>query len=198
MRGTTILSAACLVAVVGTSASAQSFGIEFTGENGSRRQQYFGVLNPVITVELWAWFDPMPGADLFASANIDIASGEGGWISSTVHLAGPGSSQGTLIGFPRGMIATQQHDPAAGIFGNPRNPIHVWTGQWMSTDFTQRTVDVETFGTVDFSVFDQQGNVTQLIPGNFVPGRTTFVHPAPSTAAVLSGFAWLALRRIRV
>ena len=54
MRGRTILSAACLVAVVGTSASAQSFGFEFTGENGSRRQQYFNPLRPVLTVELWA------------------------------------------------------------------------------------------------------------------------------------------------
>ena len=200
MRGRAILSATCLVAVVGTSASAQSFGFELTGENRFMGRLIFTPVNPVITVELWAWFDPMPEADLFASANFDIVATDSQWISSTVHLAGPGSSQGSGLGSPvlTGMSATQLHDPAAGIFGSPDNPIHLWTGRWATTDFTYRIVDVVTFGTVDFSVFDQQGNAMQLMPGNFVPGHIWFEEvPAPASAVCLSGFLWLTMRRRR-
>ena len=199
MRGRAILSAACLVAAVGTSASAQSFGFELTGENRTPGPIYFTIFDPPITIELWAWFDPAPGADLFASANFDIFASMFTWISSTVHLAGPGSSQGAIVGNGlTGMIATQVHDPSAGIVGNPDNPILLWTGEWYTTQGGGYQVYIETSNTSNFSVFDQQGNVTQLFPGGFTPGSITLIqYPSPPTAVFVSGFAWLALRRRR-
>jgi len=199
MRGCTILSATCLVAVVGTSASAQSFGFEFTGENGAPGPILWTIFEIPITVELWGWFDPISGADLFASANFDINAGDGDWISSTVHLTGPGSSQGIIQGNSvTGISAAQLHNPAAGIFGNPDNPILLWTGEWWSTSGGGRTTALDTTRTTNFSLFDQQGNITQMYPGSFTPGRGSLVNwPSPSTAVTLSGFLWLTLRRRR-
>lgn len=199
IKHTAILAAAALTAAAigpGTHASAQTIqgGFELRVSNVVSPSQ------PTATVEVWAWFDNVPGvSELFASGNYDLVAGEGLWSNVTYWLNAPDPPPHLVVGSRiNNLIAGQLHLPPVNIFGNPSNPVLVLSTNWTTTDFTNRGVLVETANTSFFNVYNQHGVQTLLWPSGYSPGSAAIaIVPAPPVMVVVTGFAILAGRRRR-
>ena len=158
---------------------------------------------PSATIEVWAWFDTVPGvSELFAGGDYDLTAGEAGWLWSPwvfpLHSPGPGVTiRGNSI---IGLFPGQLHIPTLGIYGNPSNPIHVFSADWATSDFTPRTVSIITENTSIFAVYSQAGVSTTLSASAVVPGSgTIFVVPAPASLTALAiAFATCSTTRRRL
>ena len=156
---------------------------------------------PTTTVEVWAWFDFVPGvSELFATGNFDLVASEPLFVALRCLLpVNCGITSPIING---GMISdinvSQFHLPALGYFGDPANPLLVFEADWTTSDFTMRDVSVSTDNTARFRVYDAAGHVTELFPAGFSPGQGVIaVVPAPGSLLVLTGAFVIARRRRR-
>jgi hypothetical protein len=141
------------------------------------------------TIEIWVtWTDP-PGADLqFIQGDYDLAASDGRFVNPVNVAGGPGSSTGIIAG---GTISGANNGGA--LLPSPPNfppfqPMLLATYDWATTDFTPRTVDLQTSNTTTFMLGNwPTGNFIELIPNNFTPGSGTItVVPAPTTWLVFT------------
>lgn len=144
--------------------------------------------NPSATIEVRAFFDPVPGvADLFAAGDFDLVAAEGQFSLPHLHLTGPNQSVGTLIG-PAVMDAAvhQLHFPPS-ILGKTSNPILVWSATWTTGDFAPRLVPVTTLDTNLFAVYALQTGTSSSVPlANITHGQAVIqVIPAPASVVLL-------------
>ncbi|MFG0283418.1 MAG: hypothetical protein ACF8R7_03260, partial [Phycisphaerales bacterium JB039] len=129
---------------------------------------------PSIELRIYAWYDPSPGvAEIFLSSMFDLAAADGEFENPRcvprfcADLCVPVSSGSRLDN----VCVGQLHWPEGGVFGDPSTPIHVYTVQWRTTDFSPREVSVATEGTWRFlvGVLDRSGAI-DLYPHGFSPG----------------------------
>ena len=194
LKHSAILAAAMAIGL-GSPAGAQTIqgGWEFQVSNVVSPSQ------PTATVEVWAWFDFVPGvSELFAAGNFDLVASEP--LFAALRCLLPVNCGITSPIINGGMISdinvSQFHLPALGFFGDPSNPLLVFEADWTTSDFTMRDVRVSTVNTARFLVYDAAGRVTDLFPAGFSPGRGVIaVVPAPGSLLVLSGAFVIARRR---
>ncbi len=147
--------------------------------------------NPTTVVELWAWFNFVPTqAEIFGVARTNIEASDGDWSSASYTLQ-QGPHLGPMISgsFILDIHTGQLHFPPAGIFAKPDNPILIMTAEWTTIDFTPRLVDLTTFGTDKFWIYqNQQGSSTlQLPPSSIFEGSGVIqVVPAPSAGLIMA------------
>ena len=166
---------------LGSPAGAQTIrgGWEFRVSNAVSPSQ------PTATVEVWAWFDFVPGvSELFVSGYFDIVASEGEWSHFVFPLTSPGPGGPTINGSSLiGVNTGQFHLPFLGLYGDPSNPIHVFSADWTTSNLhTPRMVDLRTENTLNFVVADYlTGATTQLWPGGVVAGSGMItVVPSPA------------------
>ena len=195
IKHSAILAAAAAIGL-GSPAGAQTIqgGWEFRVSNVVSPSQ------PTATVEVWAWFDNVPGvSELFASGNFDLVASEGEWWHFVFQLgrptAGPIISGSSITG----VVVGQFHLPPLGVFGDPSNPIRVFAADWRTTDFTPRSVSLDTTNTHYFWVAEWQTGAGFQIWPNVIPGSGSIsVVPAPSLLLFPAGAFAVAQRRRRL
>ncbi len=186
-----------LIGVVGlaTVASAQSGGTYMiTSSNVVDKN------TPSTTIEIWAiWTGP---DYLFLGGTFDLTAGDGTFGNENNIIMGPGTTAGVAAGnVVTGAVLGQIHIPSLGpLFeGDPANPLLLGSYSWTTTDFTARTVPVDTSNTVNFLLgLIETGATLQLFPGEFTAGSGSIeVIPAPSALALLGLGGLVAARRRR-
>ena len=111
--------------------------------------------SPTTTIGVWAtWTDP--GAHyIFAVSDYDLTAGDGVFSNPVNVLNGPWSSTGVIAGnVISGAVNRQLHIPSMGFIGSRDNPILLATYDWTTTDFTPRTVSLDTSNTTTFKVYE--------------------------------------------
>ena len=83
---------------------------------------------PTATVEVWAWFDFVPGvSELFAAGDFDLIANEPAFAGMCCPLQGNCGINTVIDGGKISHVSTGQlHIPALGIFGDPSNPLLVF------------------------------------------------------------------------
>ncbi|MFG0283905.1 MAG: hypothetical protein ACF8R7_05740 [Phycisphaerales bacterium JB039] len=100
-------------------------------------------------VRLLAEFDGR-AYDSFAGARLDVRASEAGWSDPELILLGAGTTPGEITGPDiRGLIVGQNW---WGLDPDPTNPIAAWKATFTITDFTPRTLRIETV-TSAFAVY---------------------------------------------
>ncbi len=147
---------------------------------------------PITTIEVWAtWRDPgFQFPFLFLGGDYDLTAGEGVFSNPVNVLNGPQSSTGAIAGnVISGAANGQIHIPPLFI-GSRDNPILLATYEWTTTNFTLRTVSLDTSNTTSFLLIDLLpggAGPTQLFPRSFSPGSGVInVIPAPAAWFVLA------------
>ncbi len=155
---------------------------------------------PMTTIGVWAtWTDPRVEW-FFGTGDYDLAAGEGVFSNPVNVLNGVGSSTGVIAGnVISGAVNSQLHIPQIGLFASPDNPILLATYDWTTTNFTPRSVSLDTSNTTLFIVYSfPNANSIQMFPGNFTPGSGVInVIPAPAAWLVLALPLAVATRRRR-
>jgi len=191
-----ILAAAVTVGL-GTHAAAQTIhgGFEFRVSNIVSPSQ------PTATVEVWAWFDNVPGvSELFIGGNFDLVASDGDWSSNFFFPLGqpdpPPFVRGSSI---IGVVAGQLHIPQLGFFGDPSNPIWIFAAEWTTTDFTPRSVSLNTTNMFNFSVAAWETGAPFQVWPNVIPGSGSITIVPASSLLVFpaSAFAMAQRRRRR-
>jgi hypothetical protein len=177
-----ILATAAAVGA-GTHAEAQTIqgGFELRVSNVVSPSQ------PTATVEVWAWFDNVPGvSEVFGGANFDLVAGEGLWSNVAYWLNAPDPPSHLIVGSRiNNVIAGQLHLPPINIFGDPSNPIKLFAARWSTADFTLRNVSLDTKNTNNFFVTDAQtGAAFQVWPNVTHGSGSITVVPSPAPLAV--------------
>ncbi len=142
--------------------------------------------SPTTTIEIWAtWDDPLRGFG-FGGADYGLFAGDGIFSNAINFLHGPGSSTGVITGNVVSGAANGQV-VLPGLPIRTDNPILLATYDWTTTDFTPRSVSLETRNTSNFILVSiASGATVQLVPNNFTPGTGVItVVPAPA--------AWFAI-----
>ena len=128
---------------------------------------------------------------MFGATDYDLIAGAGEFVSGTLKLGvSPPNSLGVLSG--RTVTGAQigriifPCDP----FACPLvNPILLATYDWTTTDFTPRSVDLETTNTSKFLVVNQLNPgspiIVELFPNEFTPGSGV-INVVPAPAALLT------------
>ena len=197
MRTTTrtMLAASAAAAVFAGGAVAQTNGtfLLVSTNTGSPRA-------PTTTIEVWAtWVSP---DYLFAGADYDLTAGDGEFTGGELILGNdPPNTMGVLSGRTVIGAAMGQIHGILGIFGNEDKPILLATYDWTTTDFTSRTVSLDTSNTSIFIVgLILNGVIAELFPHEFTPGSGAInvVHaPSAAGAGVLAIVLCAAGRRRR-
>ena len=160
---------------------------------------------PTTTVEVWAWFDDPTGErDVFAWGDFDFIAADGEFSNTRMYLWTLSTfSAGTPMGNSvRGVLVGQLWG-FAGMVANPQNPILAWSADWTTTDFTPRTVSLDTRNTTTFEIGTNGGhvltlNLLELYPQGFTPGMGVIrVVPSPVSATPLLVLGAVMLRRRR-
>ena len=146
---------------------------------------------PTTTIEVWAtWTDP--GTEwFFATGDYDLTA-SGGVFSNPVNvLNGIGSSTGVIAGnVIYGAVNGQIHIPPIGLLASRDNPILLATYDWTTSNFTPRTVSLDTSNTTSFMILEwvvPNPGPFQLFPRAFTPGSGVInVVPAPAAWLVLA------------
>lgn len=183
---------------IGNSALAQS------GPTGGFLLKSSNVVSPSkpsTTVEMWAWFDYIPGqAEMFSGTKTNLRASEGEWSNIANHFGIIVDPSPIVVGsHVFGMVLGQLHFPPAGIYANPSNPILLFSMDWSTTNFDKRMVSIETFDTQVFEVYiNQQGSTANLPLSSIIEGSGFIkVVPAPGGAAAILSLACLAAARRR-
>ena len=162
---------------------------------------------PTTTIEVWAtWTDP--NAEwVFAVGDYDLTAGDGLFSNAVNVLNAPGSSTGVIAGnVISGAINGQLHIPPLGILGSRDNPILLATYDWTTTEFTPRSVGLDTGNTTHFEIawWNPKAYVNpdppylRLFPHFFTPGSGVInVIPAPAAWGVVALPLVAATRRRR-
>ena len=147
--------------------------------------------SPTTTIGVWAtWTDP--GAHyIFAVSDYDLTAGDGLFSNPVNVLNGPWSSTGVIAGnVISGAVNRQLHIPSMGLIGSRDNPILLATYDWTTTDFTPRTVSLDTSNTSAFIVHEwliPNPGPWNLFPWEFTPGSgVIIVIPVPAAWVVLA------------
>jgi hypothetical protein len=148
---------------------------------------------PTTTIEIWAtWVDPS-ARFLFGGTNYDIEAGDGVFTGGTLALgSSPPNSIGAISGRKVTGAAIGQFLLVCDPFGCPNeNPILLATYDWTTTDFTPRTVALESLNTNNFvvgtPVIPGPQILVQMYPSEFTPGSGVItVVPAPAGWLVLA------------
>jgi hypothetical protein len=153
---------------------------------------------PVAQIEVWAWFQPPGGGLVFGMGDFDLASGDGRLERPELargFFGQPGTPAGSLL---TGVLLGQVRLPGVFVL-NGDNPIHVWSVSWETTDFTPRTVSLDTTNTTQFNLVEgTTGHLFPLYPQGFTPGTGTIqVVPTPASAVPMVVVGALMLRRRR-
>ncbi len=158
------------------------------------------VTNPVVDVELWASFQPVPGtAEMFLGTAGRMQTSE---VISLVNYYFPAGQLGSITSPPKGekflYNAGQIHFPPA-VIGNQNNPFHLLTVSFTSSDLTtQRTIDLSTL-TTGFTVGNFTTGFATQVPLSAVTEGSAKIHVVPSPAPLaLLCLAPLLARRRRV
>ncbi|MCH7793319.1 MAG: hypothetical protein IID31_13690 [Planctomycetes bacterium] len=159
---------------------------------------------PTTTIGIWAtWTDPRVEY-IFGAGDFDLTAGGGVFSNPANVLNGPGSTTGVIAGnVISGAANGQLHIPPLGIIGSRNNPILLATYDWTTSNFTRRSVSLDTNNTTAFVVqtWDTSfgnSNTRNLFPGSFTPGSGVInVVPAPAVWVVLALPLVAATRRRR-
>lgn len=147
---------------------------------------------PSTTVTLFADVDP---AEWFASSALDVQATEPGWSDPLALIAHPGQNPGVLAGAMVEGIAVGQ----LRVFGYLPDPgrIPVWQATFAVTDFTERTVELDT-RTSQFSIYIEIMGTSWPVARRPIEGVATIkVVPAAGGLALLGMGGLLAARRRR-
>jgi MYXO-CTERM domain-containing protein len=153
--------------------------------------------SPSTHIDVFARWDET-AEHVFSGANYDLVASDGEFIDAELILLFTGSNAGTLAGSRvSGAVIGQIHLPpfSPGMRGNP-----IWLAryEWITTDFTPRTVELSTENTTQFRVTPLPGGLTINLMSSFTPGSGSFnVTPAPSALALIGLGALVAARRRR-
>ena len=142
--------------------------------------------SPTTTVSIWATWDGPFGEHGIGVGDYDLTAGDGLFSNAVNVLRVPGSTTGIITGnVITGAVNGQIFFP--GFTVGTDNPILIATYDWTATDFTPRTVPLDTNNTIGFSlIVINTGGTVQLYPDEFTPGSGVIsVVPAPA--------AWFAL-----
>ena len=154
---------------------------------------------PTTTIGIWAtWTDP-GGELLFGLGDYELTASGGVFSNPFNVLGGPGSSTGVIAGnMISGATNGQLLFPFPPKWGID-NPILLATYDWTTTEFTPRTVDLQTSNTSTFMLGDwRTGGYIELFPQEFTPGSGVIeVVPAPAAWVVLALPLLAATRRRR-
>ena len=158
---------------------------------------------PTTTIGVWAtWTDP--NAEwIFSVGDYDLTAGDGIFSNPVNVLNGPGSTTGVIAGnVISGAANGQLHMPPIFI-GSRDNPILLATYDWTTSNFTPRTVSLDTSNTHMFDIVEWEGPILHrtylnLFPWSFSPGSGVInVVPAPAVWVVLALPLVAATRRRR-
>ncbi len=162
---------------------------------------------PITTIEIWATFVDPKFEWIFGNGDYDLTAGGGEFSNPVNVLNGPNSSTGVIAGnVISDAFNGQLHIPPLGFFGSRDNPILLATYDWTTTNYTPRSVSLQTSNTTSFLValweippFPPPPGVTvQLFPGAFTPGSGVInVIPTPAAWLVLALPLLAATRRRR-
>ena len=163
---------------------------------------------PTVTIGIWAtWADPARHF-IFAVGTYDLTASDGVFSNPVNMNPKLGSTTGVIAGnVITGAVLGQLHFPTLGIIGSRDNPILLATYDWTTSNFTPRTVRLETSNTQAFLVawwadapggFPRAGMSVPLFPHEFTPGSgVIIVNPAPAAWVVLALPLVAATRRRR-
>jgi len=160
-------------------------------------------MNTSTTISVYAaWDQANPGDFVLGAGNYDLVASDGDFTGANLVLgADPPNNAGTPAGSRvNGAAIGQVHLPTLGLPGSPDNPILLAEYTWTTTNFANRTVDLSTENTTQFSVVPGPGGVSiNLVnSGAFSAGSGSFnVTPAPSALALLGLGGLVAARRRR-
>ena len=145
--------------------------------------------NPVVWVELWAFF---PAADYaFAGARLDLHASEEGWGDGFSPLMGP-SQPPPIIAGPSvlGIVIHQLNFPPGGIYADPSNPIEVLRWEFKATDFTVREISFRTETRRGDIYPERESGVSEERPWAEGAG---VIRVVPAPGAVTLGLTWALL-----
>ena len=158
---------------------------------------------PTTTVEVWAWFDDPTGErNAFGRGDFDFIAADGEFMNAQMYLWTAGFSAGTVRGSSVRGVLVGQHWGFVGYHANMQNPILAWSADWTTTDFTPRTVSLDTRNTTTFQIGTNSThgsmNLLELYPEGFTPGMGVIqVVPSPASATLLVLGAVMLRRRRR-
>ena len=171
------------------------------------RDDYFqGRLNPAVsgTDALASMRSVLEGVEIESGLRlIGCVAADGEFPNAQTYLWGPGFTPGTVMGSGVGGVFVGQIWGFAGFVANPQNPILAWSADWTTTDFTPRTVSLDTRNTTTFEIGTNGGhvltlNLLELYPQGFTPGMGVIrVVPSPVSATPLLVLGAVMLRRRR-
>ena len=161
--------------------------------------------SPSTTISIWAiWVDPR-ALFYFAGGNYDLTAAEGQFSNPMNVLNGPGSSTGVIAGNVISGGANGQLFIFVPLLRD--NPILLARYDWTTSNFTSRSVSLDTSNTAVFGVawfnagpggMPPAGTFVSLFPGEFTPGSGVInVVPAPAAWLVLALPVVAATRRRR-
>ena len=129
---------------------------------------------PTTTIEVWAtWIDPT-AEWIFSRGNYDLAAGEGVFSNPVNVLNASGSTTGVITGnVITGAFLGQFHLPSIGLIGSQDNPILLATYDWTTSNFTPRTVSLDTSNTTIFEIVEWAYPILHPIRLNLFPGSFT-------------------------
>jgi hypothetical protein len=151
-----------------------------------------GPSSPFATIEVWAtWLDP--GEQFrFARGDYNLTASDGAFSNPVNVLNGPGTTTGVIVG---NMISGARNGqiliPTIPPIPIPFNPVLLAVYDWSTTDFTPRTVSLDTSNTSVFTVgiprIGEPPILSELFPNNFTPGSGIItIVPAPAAWVVLA------------
>lgn len=193
----------CTIACSATAQEKATFIIDVVGGPVSPS-------NPTVTVKLFAVFPSQYWA--FGETNISLnstdPSGEFKNISKPVGigaLSASGVCAPWLGGTPNGLGGVDGIHPfqfnAVGCSASTWNPIQFWQGEWTTTDFSPREVELSSANVLFFTVYTSSNHSfpdLNLYPSSFENSSTTFqVIPAPGLPVVLGAIIPTVFRRRR-
>lgn len=157
--------------------------------------------NPRIDVEIWAWFDYIPGQDEYSGfGEFDLHAAEPNWYDIRAgQIVGPGS--GIVLPWPvfagSSILDVKARNdiyfPPIGVFPVPGNPVLFAVAEWETTHLTPRSVGISTaieqFTTLYSAIGGEYTFPPEIISNGHVQIK---VIPAPAPFLAL---AWLFSRR---
>ena len=160
--------------------------------------------SPKTTIGIWAtWTDPRVEY-IFGVGDYDLTAGDGLFSNPVNKFPGFGSTTGVITGnVITGAVLGQIHMPFLGLIGSRDNPILLATYDWTTSNFTTRSVSLDTSNTTGFVVqtWDTSfgnSNTRNLFPWSFTAGSGVInVVPAPGAWMVLALPIVAATRRRR-
>ena len=140
---------------------------------------------------------------MFAWGDFDFIAAHGEFSNTQMYLSGGNFSSGTPMGNRVRGVFVGQIWGFAGLWAYTHSPILAWSADWTTTDFTPRTVSLDTRNTTTFEIGTNGThvytlNLLELYPQGFTPGAGAIrVVPSAASATTLLVLGAVMLRRRR-